>query len=79
MNKKIKFWHLFKILTSIKIFNIYFKPHDFEKNQQNLKTSKSATIYNCASTMDYGLVQAQKIGKQNRKQLENTTDHYSAP
>ena len=41
--------------------------------------SKSATIYHFSSTMAYGIVWARKLGKQNRKQLDNTTDNYSAP
>ena len=43
-----------------------FKPHNFENLQQNLIISKSATIYHCSSTMDYGIDQDQKLGKQNR-------------
>ena len=29
--------------------------------------------------MAYGIVWAHKLGKQNRKQLDNTTDNYSSP
>ena len=38
-----------------------------------------ATIHHCLSTMAYGIGQDKKLGKQNIKQLEKTTDPYSAP
>ena len=41
--------------------------------------SKSATTYHCLSTIAYGIGRAHKIGKQNRKLIDNTTDPSSAP
>ena len=41
----------------------HFKPYNFEKFQQNLIISKSATIYHCSSTMAYGIVRARKLEK----------------
>ena len=66
-------------MLSIEVFNTILKPDNFEKFQQNLTVSKSATIYYFSSTMAYGIGLAPKIGKKNRNQLANTTDPSSAP
>ena len=65
-------------MTLIKIF-LFFKPHNFKKNQQNLIISKSATIHYFSSNMSYGIGRDRELRKQNRKKLENTTDPYLAP
>ena len=57
----------------------FFTPHNFETIQQNIIIPESARTYHCSSTMAYGIGQARKLGKQNRKRLENTTDHSSVP
>ena len=73
--KKIDIYQ--KIKSDINQNILFFKPHNFEKFQQNLIISKSAKIYHLSSNMAYGIGQAHKLGKQNRKRLDKTTDTYS--
>ena len=57
----------------------FFTPHNFETIQQNIIIPESARTYHCSSTMAYGIGRSRKLGKQNRKQLNNNTDTFSTP
>ena len=62
-------------MASIIFFNLTIS----KKNQKNLIIPKYATIHHFLSTKSYGILRAQKNGKQNRKHLGNTTELYLAP
>ena len=71
IKSKNKLWYLSKYS--------FLKPHNFEIFQQNPINLKSAIKYHYSSTMAYRIGRPQKMVKQNKKRLDNTTANYTAP